>query len=61
MKKLLSLRRRPNAVIAFNDYVAMDAIRYARRQKIRINKDVSFVNFANEAICDYMNHPVGHY
>lgn len=57
MKKILSLSKRPTAVIAFNDYVAMDAIHYARRQKIRINKDISFVSFANEAICDYMDHP----
>src|SRR5258706_12357331 len=32
MKKILSLPKRPTAVIAFNDYVAMDAIHYARRQ-----------------------------
>ncbi|MGC4036043.1 MAG: LacI family DNA-binding transcriptional regulator [Chitinophagaceae bacterium] len=57
MRKLLSLRKRPTAVIAFNDYVAMDVIHYSRRQKIRINKDISFVSFANEAICDYMDHP----
>lgn len=57
MKKLLTLKKRPTAIIAFNDYVALDAIHYARRQKIRINKDISFVSFANEAICDYMDHP----
>jgi LacI family transcriptional regulator len=57
MKKLLALKKRPAAIIAFNDYVAMDAIHYAKRQKIRINKDISFVSFANEAICDYMEHP----
>jgi len=57
MKKILAIPKRPTAVIAFNDYVAMDAIHYSRRQKIRINKDISFVSFANEAICDYMDHP----
>ena len=57
MKELLALPKRPTAVIAFNDYVAMDVIHYAKRQKIKINKDISFVSFANEAICNYMEHP----
>jgi len=57
MRKLLALKKRPTAIIAFNDYVAMDAIHYAKRQKVKINRDISFVSFANEAICDYMEHP----
>ncbi|HQV86072.1 MAG TPA: LacI family DNA-binding transcriptional regulator, partial [Chitinophagaceae bacterium] len=39
MHKLLALKNRPTAVIAFNDYVALDAIKYARSQGVRINKD----------------------
>lgn len=57
MKKILALKKRPTAIIAFNDYVALDAIHYAKRHKIKVNKDISFVSFANEAICDYMDHP----
>ncbi|HRO47162.1 LacI family DNA-binding transcriptional regulator [Agriterribacter sp.] len=56
-KKLLSLVRRPTAIITFNDYVALDVIHYCKQQKIKINKDISFVSFANEAICNYMDHP----
>ncbi|PVD52895.1 LacI family transcriptional regulator [Terrimonas sp.] len=56
-KKLLTLTRRPTAIITFNDYVALDAIDYCKRQKIKINTDISFVSFANEAICNYMDHP----
>ena len=57
MRKLLALEIRPTAVIAFNDYVALDAMRYAKKEKIKINKDISFVSFANLPICNYMENP----
>lgn len=56
-QQLLSLKRRPDAIIAFNDYVAMDAIQQAKKAKVKINKDICFISFANEAICNYMDHP----
>jgi LacI family transcriptional regulator len=57
MKTLLSLKKRPTAVIAFNDYVAMDAIQCARKSNIRVNKDITFVSFANETITEYTENP----
>jgi DNA-binding LacI/PurR family transcriptional regulator len=57
MEKLLKLRKRPTAIIAFNDYVAFDAIEYAKNQKIKINKDIAFVSYANVPISHYMDHP----
>jgi LacI family transcriptional regulator len=57
MKELLALKRRPTAIITFNDYVALDAMRYAKKQKIVINKDISFVSFANLPITHYMENP----
>jgi len=57
MAELLSLKRRPTAIIAFNDYVALDAMQYAKRQKIKINHDISFVSFANLPMCNYMENP----
>jgi LacI family transcriptional regulator len=57
MKKLLSLKDPPTAVIAFNDYVALDAIRYTRSQGLRINKDICFVSYANLPITSYMDDP----
>jgi LacI family transcriptional regulator len=57
MQELLSLKRRPTAIIAFNDYVAMDAMRYAKKQKIKINKDLCFVSFSNQPICNYLDDP----
>jgi LacI family transcriptional regulator len=55
--KLLALKKLPTAVIAFNDYVAMDAIRYARRQGLKINKDIFFVSYANLPVTYYLDNP----
>lgn len=54
MADLLEARPAPTAVVAFNDYVALDAIQYARKMNIRINRDLSFVSFANLPLCNYM-------
>lgn len=57
MKELLSLRRKPTAIIAFNDYVALDAIQYAKQEKVKINQDIAFVSFANLPMCHYLDNP----
>jgi DNA-binding LacI/PurR family transcriptional regulator len=57
VEKLLILKQRPTAIIAFNDYVALDAIRYARRLGIRINTDISFVSYANLPVTSYLDEP----
>lgn len=57
MEQLLSMKRRPTAVITFNDYVAMDAIHFAKRKKIKINEELSFVSFVNLPLCHYMENP----
>ncbi len=57
MKKLLNLKERPSAIIAFNDYVALDAIKYSREQGIKINQDISFVSYANLPLTSYLDHP----
>jgi LacI family transcriptional regulator len=57
MRKLLALKNRPTAVIAFNDYVALDAIKYTRSQDLKINKDIFFVSYANLPITSYMDDP----
>ncbi|HRE37476.1 MAG TPA: LacI family DNA-binding transcriptional regulator [Chitinophagaceae bacterium] len=57
MHKLLALKIRPTAVIAFNDYVALDAMQYARLQGIHINKDISFVSYANLPLTNYLDEP----
>lgn len=57
MHKLLALKNRPTAVIAFNDYVALEAIKYARNQGVKINKDIFFASYANLPIISYMGDP----
>ena len=57
MNKLLLLANRPTAVITFNDYVALDAIKYTRSRGLEINKDIFFVSYANLPITSYMDYP----
>lgn len=55
MHRLLLLKERPTAVIAFNDYVALDAIQYTRAQGLKINKDIYFASYANLPITNYLD------
>lgn len=57
MAQLLSLKRKPTAVLCFNDNVALDATQYARKKKLKINKDISFVSFANQPMINYSAFP----
>ena len=57
IKKLLSLKNKPSAIISFNDYVHMDATQYAQLQGIKINTDIAFVSYSNLSITDYTAFP----
>lgn len=57
MHKLLALKSRPDAVMAFNDYVALDAIKYTKSKGLKVNKDIVFVSYANLPITSYMDNP----
>ncbi|MGI8636100.1 MAG: LacI family DNA-binding transcriptional regulator, partial [Segetibacter sp.] len=57
MKNLLSLKKRPQAIITFNDYVHMDAVKHAQQQNVQVNKDIVFVSYANLPITSYIAHP----
>src|SRR6266542_4493806 len=54
MRQLLSQRRKPTAIVAFNDYVALDAVEYAKNTRLKINKDITFVSYANLPISHYL-------
>lgn len=56
-EKLLIGKRRPTAIVAFNDYAALDAVQQAKKMKLKINKDVCFVSYANLPISNYTAHP----
>lgn len=55
INQLLTSPSRPDAVLAFNDYVALDAMQACRKQGLRINEDISFVSFANLPLTAYMD------
>jgi len=57
MKELLSQKPRPTAILAINDYVALDAMQYARKARLKINKDICFVSYANLSITSYLETP----
>jgi DNA-binding LacI/PurR family transcriptional regulator len=57
MKNLLGRRQPPTAILTVNDYVALDAIQFARKEKLKINKDISFVSYANLPITNYLEFP----
>ncbi len=54
MTELLELKYPPTAIVTMNDYVALDAIQYARKAKLKINKDICFVSYANLPITNYL-------
>jgi LacI family transcriptional regulator len=55
IEKLLQLKKRPAAVIAFNDYVALDVIKRCRQEGLKINKDIFFVSYANLPVTSYLD------
>ncbi len=57
IEKLLSLKNKPTAILAFNDNVALDTIQYLRNKKLKINKDISVVSYANWPITSYLDFP----
>jgi len=57
VRKLLALKVRPTAIIAFNDYVALDATKVSRQEGLKINRDIFFVSYANLPITSYMDDP----
>ncbi|WP_018616867.1 LacI family DNA-binding transcriptional regulator [Segetibacter koreensis] len=57
MRQLTTMRRKPTAIVAFNDYVALDAVQYARGQQMKINEDITFVSYANLPLSHYTAFP----
>lgn len=57
MQELLRCKPRPTAVLAINDWVALDAIQYARSAGYKINEDLYFVSYANLPITCYLEYP----
>jgi LacI family transcriptional regulator len=56
-EELLKSKRKPTAIVAFNDYVAMDAVQCALKNNRKVNKDLCFVSYANLPISHYTAFP----
>jgi DNA-binding LacI/PurR family transcriptional regulator len=57
IKKLLALKEVPSAVITFNDYVALDAMKYTKSVGYKINRDIYFASYANLPVTNYLDDP----
>jgi len=56
LNELLASKRKPTAIVTFNDYVSLFAIKHARGLNISINTDLAFVSYANLPLINYMDH-----
>ena len=57
MDTLLNHKRRPTAIVSFNDYVSAFAIKHAHQIGLKVNEEIEFVSFANSPITEYMAFP----
>lgn len=57
MEEFLTMKNPPQVIISFNDYVHMDAVKYAESKGVKINRDILFASFAHLSITNYTAHP----
>ena len=57
MTELLDLPQPPQAVLAFHDYIALDAMQVCRERGLVINQDIFFVSYSNLSFCSYLEQP----
>ena len=56
LTELLAHKRKVTAIVTFNDYVALFAIKKTRSLQITGNHSLEFVSFANLPLINYMDH-----
>ncbi|MEP7257025.1 MAG: LacI family DNA-binding transcriptional regulator [Flavitalea sp.] len=54
VNQLVSSKRKTTAIVTFNDYVALDVMQFLKKLKLRINKDIHIVSYANFPLINYM-------
>lgn len=57
LEELLNHKRKPTAIVTFNDYVAAYAIKHAIKMGVKVNEEIEFVSFANSPVTAYMQYP----
>jgi LacI family transcriptional regulator len=58
VKKILSLAKKPTAIVAFNDLVALDAIEYIKKKDKSLLSQIEFSGFGNNRLLRYMDYPL---
>ena len=56
LTELLEHKRKVTAIVTFNDYIALFAIKKTRSLEIPVNEKLEFVSFANLPLINYMDH-----
>ncbi|TZF84055.1 LacI family transcriptional regulator [Pedobacter sp. BS3] len=51
---LMANKRKPSAIVTFNDYVSLFTIKYAR--SLNLIKDIEIVSYANLPVINYLDH-----
>ncbi|MFA6275973.1 MAG: LacI family DNA-binding transcriptional regulator [Pedobacter sp.] len=57
LETLLNHKRKPTAIVTFNDYVSAFAIKSLRRLNLNLDQEIEFVSYANSSIIGFMEHP----
>ncbi|REA58491.1 LacI family transcriptional regulator [Dyadobacter luteus] len=57
INELLNLATPPEVILAFHDYIALDAMEVCKQRGLKINQDISFVTFSNLSFCSYLDNP----
>lgn len=57
-EELLAMENRPDAIFAFNDFVAYDAIRVIRKKGLRIPEDISVIGFSDQPMNELIDPPL---
>lgn len=57
LETLLNHKRKPTAIVTFNDYVSAFAIKSLRRLNLNLDQQIEFVSYANSSIIGFMEHP----
>ncbi len=55
LDELLASKRKVTAIVTFNDYVWLYAMKHAKSLGIQLNKDLEFVSYANLPVIGYMD------
>lgn len=57
LNSLMLNKRRPTAIVTFNDNVFLYASKYARKKQVQAGRKLEFASFANMGVMDFIDFP----